>query len=253
MKPKNAIRTFKDAVAIVTGGASGIGQALSETLARRGASVVIVDLQADRARLVADGIQKRGGKAAAVEADVVDFAALNRLVEETVREQGRLDYIFNNAGIGIAGEARYYQIEDWNRMIDVNIRGVTNGIQAAYPIMLRQGFGHIVNTASMAGLVASPWTVSYSAAKHAIVGLSLSLRVEAATEGVRVSVLCPGVIRTPILDKLGKYGKAVQAISAEKQRALFDRLRPMDPTKFAEKALRAVARNRSIIIFPAWW
>src|SRR5262249_12094314 len=112
---------------------------------------------------------------------------------------------------------------------------------------------HIVNTASMAGLVAAPWTVSYSAAKYAIVGLSLSLRVEAATEGVRVSVLCPGVIRTPILDKLGKYGKAVQRISAGEQRALFDRLGRMAPTRFAEKALRAVARNRSIIIFPAWW
>jgi NAD(P)-dependent dehydrogenase (short-subunit alcohol dehydrogenase family) len=253
MKSVNSIRTFQGAVAIVTGGASGIGQALGEALARRGAFVLLADLQGERARGVAAGIDQRGGKAQAAELDVVDFAAMNRLVEETVREHGRLDYIFNNAGIGTAGEAQFYQIDDWNCVIDVNIRGVVNGIQAAYPVMLRQGFGHIVNTASMAGLVPSPWTVSYCLAKFAVVGLSLPLRVEAATAGVRVSVLCPGVIRTPILEGLGKYGKQVQAISAERQRAMFERLRPMDPGKLAEKVLRALARNRAIIIIPAWY
>jgi NAD(P)-dependent dehydrogenase (short-subunit alcohol dehydrogenase family) len=253
MKPGSGIRTFAGAVAIVTGGASGIGQALGEALARRGALVVLADLQGARARDVAAGIEKRGGKARAAELNVVDFAALNRLVEETVREHGRIDYIFNNAGIGTAGEVRFYQIEDWNRMIDINLRGVVNGIQAVYPVMLQQGFGHIVNTASMSGLVPSPWTVSYCMTKFAVVGLSLPLRVEAATAGVRVSVLCPGVIRTPILEKLGKFGKEVQPISAERQRALMERLRPMDAGKFAEKVLRAVARNRAIIIVPAWW
>jgi NAD(P)-dependent dehydrogenase (short-subunit alcohol dehydrogenase family) len=253
MTVNNKIRTFQGAVAIVTGGASGIGQALGEALGRHGALVVLADLQGERAREVAAGIEKRGGKARAVELNVVDFAALNRLVEETLHEHGRLDYIFNNAGIGTAGEVQFYQIDDWNRMIDINIRGVANGIQAAYPEMLRQGFGHIINTASMSGLVPSPWTVSYCMTKYAVVGLSLPLRVEAATSGVRVSVLCPGVIRTPILDGLGKYGKTVQPISAERQRAMMERFRPMDPRKFAEKVLRAVARNRAIIIVPAWW
>ncbi|HEV3143753.1 MAG TPA: SDR family oxidoreductase [Gemmataceae bacterium] len=251
MKSTNGIRTFAGAAAIITGGASGIGQALGEALARRGAQVVLADLQGDRAREVAAGIEKQGGKARAVEMNVVDFAAINRLVEDAVRDFGRLDYIFNNAGIGVAGEVRYYQIDDWNRVLDVNLRGVINGIQAAYPVMLRQGFGHIVNTSSMAGLVASPWTVSYCAAKFGVVGLSLPLRVEAAAAGVRVSVICPGVIRTPILDSLG--GKSVQPISVEKQRAVIERLRPMDPNRFAEKVLRAVARNRAIIIVPAWW
>jgi NAD(P)-dependent dehydrogenase (short-subunit alcohol dehydrogenase family) len=253
MKPDNALRTFAGAVAVVTGGASGIGQALGEALARRGATVVLADLQGERAQAVAANIRACGGKATAAELDVVDFAALQRLVEATVGTQGRLDYLFNNAGIGISGEVRHYQIEDWYRVFDVNLRGVANGVQAAYPVLLRQGYGHIVNTASMAGLVPSPWVVNYSAAKHAVVGLSLALRVEAAAAGVRVSVLCPGVVRTPILEGGGAFGKVLQPIAPERLRAHWKRMRPMDPGKFAEKVLPAVARNRAIIIEPGWW
>ena len=160
---------------------------------------------------------------------------------------------FNNAGIGIGGEVRLYELEDWNRVLDVNLRGVIHGVQAAYPIMLRQGFGHIVNTASMAGLLPTPLVVGYGATKHAVVGLSTSLRVEAAPAGVRVSVLCPGVIRTPALIDGGKFGKLLQPVPQETQRDLWEAQRPMDPNRFAEKALRAVARNRAIIIIPWWW
>jgi NAD(P)-dependent dehydrogenase (short-subunit alcohol dehydrogenase family) len=253
MQSANTLRIFGGAVAIITGGASGIGRALSEALARRGAHVVLADVQIEAATTLAAAIRAAGGRATAAEVDVSDFEAVNRLVQETVRVHGRLDYLFNNAGIGIGGEARHYHIQDWYRVFDVNLRGVANGVQAAYPLMLRQGFGHIVNTASMAGLVPSPWVVSYSAAKHAVVGLSLALRVEAAAAGVRVSVLCPGVVRTPILEGGGKYGKLLQPVSAERQRAYWERLGPMDPGKFAHQALRAVARNRPIIIVPGWW
>jgi NAD(P)-dependent dehydrogenase (short-subunit alcohol dehydrogenase family) len=251
----NTLRTFDGAVAIITGGASGIGRALGEELARRGAAVILADLQIDLAHEVAARIRKNGGKATAAELDVTQFEAVNRLVESTVKTYGRLDYLFNNAGIGILGEVRHYQIEDWHRVYDVHINGVTNGVQAAYPAMLRQGFGHIVNTASMAGLVASPWMVSYSAAKHAIVGLSLALRSEAAAAGIRVSVLCPGVVRTPIIEGGGKFGKLLPTLTPGRQRAFWDRIRPMwermrpmDPDKFAKKVLRAVVRNNAVII-----
>jgi short-subunit dehydrogenase len=119
--------------------------------------------------------------------------------------------------------------------------------------MVRQGFGHIINTASMAGLVPSPSIVNYTAAKHAVVGLSLSLRAEAATFGVRVSVICPGVIRTAILEHGGRFGKYLQPVSAERMRATFERTRPMEPARFAKNVLAAVARNRAIIIEPKWW
>jgi NAD(P)-dependent dehydrogenase (short-subunit alcohol dehydrogenase family) len=253
MKHKDSLRTYDGAVAIVTGGASGIGCALGEALARRGAHVVLADLQTDLAETVADRIRSSGGHATAAPLDVTDFAAVQRGVQETYQKEGRLDYVFNNAGIGIIGEARLYALEDWNRVLDVNLRGVIHGVQAAYPILLQQGFGHIVNTASMAGLIPSPIVVGYCMTKHAVVGLSTALRIEAAAAGVRVSVLCPGVIRTPALAGGGKFGKCLDPMLPEAMRAMFERQRPMPPRQFAEQALRAVAKNRAIIVVPAWW
>jgi NAD(P)-dependent dehydrogenase (short-subunit alcohol dehydrogenase family) len=253
MNSDRSLRTFTGAVAIVTGGASGIGRALGEALARRGARVVLADLQADRAEEVAARIRERGGLATFEGLDVTDFAATNRLVLDTFRGAGRLDYVFNVAGIGIVGEARYYELEDWYRVLDVNLRGVVHGVQAAYPIMLRQGFGHIVNMASGAGLWPSPFVVGYCTTKHAVVGLSTSLRIEAAAAGVRVSVLCPGAVRTPALTCESRYGKVLPPIPPEVLRMLVERQRPMRPEQFAEQALRAVARNRAIIVIPSWW
>jgi NAD(P)-dependent dehydrogenase (short-subunit alcohol dehydrogenase family) len=249
---KPGLRTYSGAVAIVTGGASGIGRALAEALAQRGAEVVLADRQTDLAEQVAAKIRGSGGSAAVADLDVTDFAAVDRLVQQIRERRGRLDYFFNNAGIGIGGEVREYSIDDWNRVFAVNLHGVANGIQAAYPVMLRQGFGHIINTASMAGLMPSPWTVSYAATKHAVVGLTTSLRIEAAPAGVRVSVLCPGVIRTPILQG-GKFGKMLPSLEPAIREQRWERFRPMDPGLFARKALRAIARNEAIIVIPAWW
>jgi NAD(P)-dependent dehydrogenase (short-subunit alcohol dehydrogenase family) len=252
MAQENTLRIFEGAVAIVTGGASGIGCALGETLARRGASVVLADRQLTVAQEVASGIQERGGKASAAELDVTNFSAVEQLVQETVQAQGRLDYMFNNAGIAIGGEVSLYNIDDWKAVLDVNLYGVVNGVQAAYPIMIRQGYGHIVNTASMAGLLPMPMGVSYATTKHAVVGLSKSLRIEAAQHGIRVSAFCPGVIRTPILQG-GKYGKRLQPISKQLEDKILERSRPLDPASFAAKALDALARNSAIIIIPGWW
>jgi NAD(P)-dependent dehydrogenase (short-subunit alcohol dehydrogenase family) len=252
MQSNKAIRIFSGATAIVTGGASGIGRALAEELAKRGGELILADLQIDLAEKVASEIQASGGRAKAVKVDVTDFLAMERLVHDAIERTGRLDYLFNNAGIAIGGPVHLYGIEDWNQIIDVNLRGVINGIQAAYKMMIAQGFGHIVNTASMAGLLSGPGNVAYITTKHAVVGLSESLRAEAAQMGVRVSVLCPGVIRTPILDG-GKYGKMLIDIPSEKMRPLWEKLKPMSPNLFAKKVLRSVAKNRAIIIVPSWW
>jgi NAD(P)-dependent dehydrogenase (short-subunit alcohol dehydrogenase family) len=253
MQSNKRIRIFEGATAIVTGGASGIGRALAEELARRGCEVVLADLQVDLAEEVASEIQVSGGKAKAVKIDVTDFPAVEQLVQETVKRTGRLDYIFNNAGIVIGGYVSQYRIEDWNQIVDVNLRGVINGIQAAYKTMTAQGFGHIINTASMAGLMPGPGNVAYTTTKHAVVGLSKSLRAEAAQMGVRVSVLCPGVVRTPILEGGGKYGKMLIDIPPEQVRQLWEKLKPMSPNLFAEKVLKSVAKNKAIIIVPSWW
>lgn len=252
MQSNKAIRIFAGATAIVTGGASGIGRALAEGLATRGSEVILADLQVDLAERVASEIHASGGRAKAVKVDVTDFLAVERLVQEAFERTGRLDYIFNNAGIAIGGPVYLYGIEDWNQIIDVNLRGVINGIQAAYKLMIAQGFGHIINTASMAGLMPGPGNVVYTTTKHAVVGLSKSLRAEAAQMGVRVSVLCPGVIRTPILEG-GKYGKMLIDIPPEQMRPLWEKLKPMPPDLFAKEALKSVAKNKAIIIVPSWW
>ncbi len=253
----NGLRIFDGAVAIVTGGASGIGEALGQELATRGCIVLLADLQIDLAEKVGDRINQLGGNAQAVELDVTDFGALHELVTETAQRHGRLDYMFNNAGIGIGGEAGKYEIEDWTRLIDVNLVGVVNGVQAAYGVMCEQGFGHIVNTASVAGLVPAARAVNYATTKHAVVGLSTSLRIAAELEGVRVSVLCPGIVDTPILTG-GRYGKLPDGMTAESIGELMKKRRPISADEFARKAVPQIARNKAIIVVPAfyrvlWW
>jgi NAD(P)-dependent dehydrogenase (short-subunit alcohol dehydrogenase family) len=238
--------------AVVTGGASGIGRALSEALAAGGTSVVLADRQLEVAEEAAAAIRARGASAQAVELDVRDADRFRAVVQDAVARTGRLDYLFNNAGIAVAGEASDYERSDWDDVIDVNLRGVAYGILAAYPVMIRQGFGHIVNTASMAGLTPVPIQLSYAATKHAVVGLSRSLRMEARRHGVKVSVLCPGPIRTPILEG-GRYGRWKASLDRGVIAASIERLRPMDPTRFAERVLRAVAENRAVIIEPNRW
>ena len=252
MELNKKIRIYDGATAIVTGGASGIGRALAQELAKRGCEIVLADLQIEMAEDIASEIRDSGGKAKAVNLDVTDFPAMERVVRETFERTGRLDYIFNNAGIAIGCTANHYSIEDWNKIIDINLRGVVNGVQAAYLIMIKQGFGHIVNTASMAGLMPNPVNVAYAATKHAVVGLSQSLRAEAAEMGIRVSVICPGVIRTPILEG-GKYGKILMNIPDEKLRDMWEELKPMSPDIFAKKVLNAIAKNKAIIIVPSLW
>jgi NAD(P)-dependent dehydrogenase (short-subunit alcohol dehydrogenase family) len=136
MESNRTIRIFDGATAIVTGGASGIGRALAEELAKRGCEVVLADLQIELAEKVASEIRASGGNAKAVKIDVTDFSAMEQLVQETFKRTGRLDYIFNNAGIVIGGYVNHYGIEDWNQIVDVNLLGVINGIQAAYKIMM---------------------------------------------------------------------------------------------------------------------
>jgi NAD(P)-dependent dehydrogenase (short-subunit alcohol dehydrogenase family) len=240
-------------VAIVTGGASGIGRALCEALARRRCQVIVADMQSDLAAEVADTITRTGGNARAARLDVTDRAAFHDLVRDAQSRVGRLDYLFNNAGIYIAGNAEHYGTEDWTRIIDINLCGVVHGVQVAYPLMMAQGYGHIINTASMAGLLSGPGAIGYATTKFAVVGLSRALRAEACRAGVRVSVLCPGVIRTPLLEGGGKYGRQLENVSPAEQQRQWESLKPMAPEVFARQVLDAVARNEAVIIVPRWW
>jgi NAD(P)-dependent dehydrogenase (short-subunit alcohol dehydrogenase family) len=246
-------RRFDAKVALVTGAASGIGRALAEELARRGAEVVLADRQAELLRDVARGIEANGGRAWAEELDVRDLAAFEAVVARVLRRSERIDLLFNNAGIAVGGEAEGYAPEDWTDVFDVNLRGVANGVQAVYPHMISRRSGSIVNTASVLGLFATPGQASYTASKHAVVGMSKVLRVEARAHGVNVSVLCPGAVWTPILSG-GRFGRSgYDGMGEEVVRAVWSRMRPISPERFAARALDAVAREQAIIVVPEWW
>jgi NAD(P)-dependent dehydrogenase (short-subunit alcohol dehydrogenase family) len=239
---------WDQAVAVVTGAASGIGLALSRELARRGARVWMTDVNAPAAEAAAAAL---GPSVRSAGLDVRDAAAVRDRIEQVAREAGRIDFLFNNAGIGVSGEVQDLGAEHFDRIIDINIRGVANGIVAAYPRMVKQGSGHIVNTASLAGLTPVPLLVPYAMTKHAIVGLSESLRLEAERYGVRVSALCPAAVETPLLD--ADNPADLRRPWHPNVRRYLERLAgpayPVD--RLAVEALRGVERNQGLIIIPA--
>lgn len=248
--------TFTGQTAIITGGASGIGRALGRALLARGSHVVLADIDGPAASAAADTaraqIDHATGSVVGAHLDVRDRDAVQALVGATVTEHGRLDFMFNNAGISMGGETHLMPTPYWDRIVEVNLGGVINGVVAAYPFMIAQGHGHIINTASGAGLAGPPLTVAYSTTKHAVVGLSTTLRPEAHLHGVRVSVLCPGPVDTPILDSAPPGDLPPPADGTLSGRQFLARLRlsPMDADRFADGALRGVARNQPIIVVP---
>jgi len=234
------VETYNNKVAIITGGASGIGKALGQHLLGQRAKVIVADLN------IAEVNTGSGGFSQAHQVDVAQADQVQKLVDKVVAEYGRLDYMFNNAGFAIGGELRYTSLENWDKIINVNLKGVIHGIAAAYPVMIQQGYGHIVNTASLAGLIPSPGLGAYSTTKHAVVGLSQCLRTEAAGLGVKVSVLCPGFIETNIF---------ANAIAVGEDRAT---MRETIPFKFMQAdhatrlMLEGIAKNQAIITMPRY-
>lgn len=239
---------WQGTTAIITGAGSGIGRALALAMARRGVRVVVTDIDEGSANRVA---AECGASASGHRLDVRDADAVQALVGDTFRSHGRLDYLFNNAGMGVGGEVNEISLQAWERIIDVNLRGVMHGVIAAYPLMLKQGSGHIINTASLAGLGPAPLLTPYSMTKHAVVGMSTSLRAEGAARGIRVSALCPAAIETPLLDR-GNPADLPQPPWTPDLRRFLTRLAgpPHSVDKFAEEALAAIERNQAVIVIP---
>ncbi len=243
---------FKDKTVIVTGAASGIGRAIAEELSRKGAILILADVHKDGLQQVASKLAESGARAETAYLDVTSAEEVQALIDKVISDHGRLDYIFNNAGIAVAGEVRDLNLDHWRRVIDVNLWGVIYGTSAAYSAMVKQGFGHIVNTASLAGLVGSPTMIPYSTTKFAVVGLSTSLRAEAEAFGVNVTAVCPGFIQTGIFDA------ATYVHSKKNDLLAMLPFKPMNVDEAARIILRGVARNKAIIVFPfygrlLWW
>jgi NAD(P)-dependent dehydrogenase (short-subunit alcohol dehydrogenase family) len=240
--------------AIITGGASGIGLALGAQLVRRGARAVLADIDGEAAQRRAEELDGlAGGSVLGRQLDVSDESAFRSLVEEVIERNGRLDMLFNNAGIALGGPTHELTAAHWNRVLDVNLQGVINGVLAAYPSMVEQGRGHIVNTASAAGLAAPPFVTAYATSKYAVVGLSLALRSEAALHGVKVSVLCPGTVETPILDRTPDpdLPRTASAPVTAREYLAVVRQKAVPADDVARRALKAIERNKAVIVAPA--
>jgi len=186
--------------AVVTGAGSGLGRALALDLAKRGASLIVSDIDLSAAEETRELVRQQGATAEAVQCDVTDRDAVFALVEETEKRLGGIDFIANNAGVAVGGSFDEISIEDWRWAVDINLWGVIYGCQAAVPKMKAQGCGYILNVASAAGLLAPPGMSAYNVTKAGVVSLSETLFAEYKSEGVRVAVLCPTFFRTNIVE-----------------------------------------------------
>jgi len=185
-------------VVVITGASSGLGEATARLLSARGASVVLGARRIDRLRVLADELSRRGGKALAVPTDVVQCDQVKRLVDAAVQTYGRIDVMINNAGLMPQALLERLKIDEWNQMIDVNIKGVLHGIAAALPHMKQQKAGHFINVSSVAGHRVGPGFAVYAATKYAVRALSEGLRQEVKPYNIRTTVISPGAVATEL-------------------------------------------------------
>jgi NAD(P)-dependent dehydrogenase (short-subunit alcohol dehydrogenase family) len=247
---------FNGKIVVVTGAGSGIGRSSAMLFSRLGAKVHVADVNAESAESVVGEVVARGGRGVSHTVDVTDPEAVEAFCARVYEEESRVDVLHSNAGIGHAANIEQTTVEDWQRVIGVNLLGMAFVVQAFVPRMLVQGGrSSIVNTASMAGLVAAPQMAPYSASKFGVVGMSESLNAELAPRGIHVCAVCPGIIDTPITRSAIMRGEP-----AEKREAAisFYSRRGASPDVVAEAVVEAV-RKRKVIqpvpmshVMPAW-
>ena len=247
---------FSGKIVVVSGAGSGIGRSTALLFGRLGAKVHVADLNAESAERVVAELEAAGARGVAHTVDCTDPVAVERLAQAVYDEDGRVDVLHNNAGIGHAADIEETTVEDWQRVIGVNLLGVAYATQAFVPRLLAQGGrSSIVNTASMAGLVAAPQMAPYSASKFGVVGLSESLNAELRPRGIHVCAVCPGIINTPITTSAIMRGQPAE----RRQKAVeFYRKRGASPDVVAEAVLDAVRKRKPVKtvppshVVPAW-
>jgi NAD(P)-dependent dehydrogenase (short-subunit alcohol dehydrogenase family) len=240
---------FTGKIVVVTGAGSGIGRSSALLFAKLGAKVHVADLDAASAERVVGEIEARGESARAHTVDVTDPAAVDDLAARVFAEDGRVDVLHSNAGIGHAANIEQTTVEDWQRVIGVNLLGVAYVAQAFVPRLLDQGGrSSIVNTASMAGLVAAPQMAPYCASKFGVVGLSESLNAELRPQGIHVCAVCPGIIDTPITRSAIMRGEPAER---REQAIDFYRKRGASPDQVAEAVVDAVRKRKLVQPVPA--
>jgi NAD(P)-dependent dehydrogenase (short-subunit alcohol dehydrogenase family) len=255
------MRRFQDRVAVVTGGASGIGRACAERFAAAGMRIVLADVEEPALERAAREMTQAGARVLAVPTDVSQAAQVEALARRALEHFGGVHLVFNNAGVYVAGASWEHSLADWGWVLGVNLWGVIHGVRTFLPILLEQkDEGHVINTASMAGLTSNPFMSVYNVSKHGVVTLSESLHHELALLGsqIKVSVLCPGFIRTRIADAARNRPSDLRADppspNASTDVVAFDRaLREgveggFPPSEVAERVFDAVRNERFYVL-----
>lgn len=230
----------RETVAVITGAASGIGRATALALARRGVSVVVADVNRQRMPEAIDEIRALGVRAEGIEVDVAKDADVENLAREAIARMGRVDILHSNAGVLVVGPPEQVPMADWEWIVQINLLGVIRCARAFLPHMIERGSGHIVSTASFAGLVAhNPLTIPYDTTKHGVVGFSAGLALYARPKGIGVSVVCPGYIPTNL-------GENTRATGVDTEQRMPDRV--TEPEALAERIVAAVEEDRFLVL-----
>lgn len=240
------IKDFKNKVVVITGAGSGIGRATALAFAREGAITVIADKDEQRLEGVKKEIESIGAKSFIKQTDVSDKAQVEMLAQFVLKEFGRVDILHNNAGVSVGGKIEDTSLEDWAWLLGINLWGVIYGVHYFLPSMIKQGYGHIVNTSSVLGLAATPATGTYSTAKFAITGLSEALRSEVHKHGIGVTTICPGLINTRIVAD-GRINTRGDSRSKRENVVAYFKNHGKPPELVAKAVLNAVRKNRAVV------
>jgi NADP-dependent 3-hydroxy acid dehydrogenase YdfG len=247
------IKDLKNKVVVITGAASGIGKATAKAFAQKGADLVVADNNAQRLEETANEIKAIGARVLASQVDVSDRNQVETFASLVISERGHVDVLINNAGVGVGGSLLETKIEDFAWIFSINYWGVVYGLKAFLPYMVARKYGHVVNTASGAGLCSIPAMSAYCSTKFAVVGLSETLRTEIRQYGIGVSTICPGVINTNIITQSRMH---LQEGSRATHQRLIDFYRRFGwpPERVAKAIMSAVRHNRSIVpVGPEVW
>lgn len=231
---------FEGSVIVITGGASGIGREMARQLAMYSATVIMVDRDMDKGELLVSKLRSEGYSAEFMVGEMTDLGTVKTILDEVLRRHAKIDYMINAAGIFMGGEMRDTSIADIRKVTENNIMAIMNGSQSAYDIMRRQKHGHIINLGSVAGLAPIPAMGIYGATKYAINGYTLALRNEAHDQGIKVSLVCPTIVDTPL------YDTAIYN-NVKKDKALARRKSFQRPEVAARRIVRGIVRNRATI------
>jgi len=239
MNNSGSFSKFEKKVVVLTGAGSGIGKSLTEKLLASGAIVYAADRNVEGLEGLAASSDLH-----CVPLDVTDADAFQKLASKIMDEHGRIDYLFNNAGVTLLQETLEVSFDQWKSLLDVNILGVCNGVASIYPLMIKQGYGAIINTSSIAAVTGYATATAYTCSKAFVMGLSRSLRAEAKEHGIQVTLVCPGYVKTNIF--------STDKIVGADRGAVFSQMpfKSISPDKAAECILLGTLRKKKNVIFP---